>query len=1019
MKTKLLFLTFFLFLFTFGGQAQVQLTACDTNFNGTQNFDLTTVIPQLLGNQNPNDFTTTFHISQTNAQANVNPISNPTSFLNTSNPQVIWVRFVNTTTNEVSFNSFSLQVLPVPNLGTEVAVACDDNNDGIATFDFTSAMIQMYQANNATPNTLQITFYETEQDLQTQSNPLGITYTNTSPNQIIFVRLENLLTGCFWSGEFFLFVQNCSTSCEVPTNLNATGITETIAVLAWINPSAANFQTEVLLLPLGSPEPNQNSQGIVTTSNPFTIVGLTCGTSYTYYVRTICDNQTTTDWSSGFSFTTSDCGSTVNPFISVNTSSFTPEQILNNIILNSSCGDIENVVTQGPCGVGYFNANDSDFPFEQGMIIRSGQAMLTQGRYQQNNTSSLTSTCSSMGDSQLNTIMQSTGQTGSINDVSFVKFDIIPTSNILSFNFIFASNEYGQFQCQYSDVFGFILTDLTTNEVINIAVVPGTNTPISVTTIRDMLHNTSCASVNPQFFSTYNVNNPNSSMNMRGYTMPMTAIASVIPNHTYSLKLSVGDYQDSAFDSAVFIEGGSLALGNQCSENIQIITFLDSNNNGVKDAGEPNFLNGTLNYQINNAGDIVSANSYNGVYYIFPEDTDDSYDFTYSIFSELAGYYAQPNGFEDIVFSATGTNVYYIPIVNTTPYNDVTVSLVSTNQPAAGFSYTNKIYYTNNGIAPASGTISFTKDAALSITNISVSGTTNLPTGFTYDYTDLMPAETRSITVTMSVPPIPTVAIGDLVTNSVAISSLSTDANLNNNEASLTRPIVASYDPNDKNEAHGNKIAISDFTDGDYLYYTIRFQNTGTTNATFVRVEDVLDAQLNPESLRMLAASHPYVLERINNELVWKFDNIQLVPQIVNENASIGFIHFKIKPNSGIAVGDIIPNTADIYFDFNPVIVTNTFETEFVENLSTPDFTNSTLVLSPNPAKDRLQIQLNGSDTIVEISVYDVVGKRVYFRNKLDVNTTFVDFSNLHQGVYMVEVITASNQKLVNKVIKQ
>ncbi|MCU0328179.1 MAG: hypothetical protein MUE53_04240 [Chitinophagales bacterium] len=80
MKTKLFFLTFFLFCTVSGVKAQVQLTACDTNFSGTQNFDLTTAIPQLLGNQNPNDFTATFHNSETNAQANVNPITNPTSF---------------------------------------------------------------------------------------------------------------------------------------------------------------------------------------------------------------------------------------------------------------------------------------------------------------------------------------------------------------------------------------------------------------------------------------------------------------------------------------------------------------------------------------------------------------------------------------------------------------------------------------------------------------------------------------------------------------------------------------------------------------------------------------------------------------------------------------------------------------------------------------------------------------------------------------------------------------------------
>ena len=1017
MKTKLLSLTFFLFFFIFGTQAQVELTACDTDFNGFETFDLTTVIPALLGNENPEDYSVTFYLSETNAIADINPITNPTSFLNTSNPQVIWISFTNNLTQETNINWFSLQVNPIPILGSEVAVACDDNNDQIATFDLSSAVEINYQANNASPNTMLIEFYETLTDMETQSNPIGYTYTNISPNQIIFIRIENLITGCFWGGSFFLMVENCSTSCEAPTNLNATNIEETGAVLSWTNQSSNITLQEIIILPAGSPLPNQGSQGFITTSNPFVITALTCETSFTFYVRTICEDQSTTDWSEGHTFTTLTCGTTVNPYLSVNTTTFTPEQILNNIILNSTCGIIDNVVTQGPCGVGYFNANDSDFPFEQGLIIRSGQANLSQGPFI-NNSNSLSSTCSQTGDPQLNTIMQASGQTGTINDVSFVKFDIVPTSNILSFNFIFASNEYGQYQCQYSDVFGFILTDLTTNETVNIAVVPGTNVPISTTTIRDVAHNSGCPSVNPQFFSTYNVGNPNSSLNMIGYTVPMTAIASVTPNHNYSLKLAVGDYLDGSFDSAVFIEGGSLALGNQCRENIQIITFLDSNNNGIKEANEPTFLNGNLNYQLNNTGDTVSATSYNGVFYIFPENETDTYDFNYSIYSEFAGYYAEPISFDDVVYSQTESNVYYIPIVNTTPYNDVTVSLVATNQPAAGFNYINTIYYTNNGIAPASGTLSFEKDPALTISNISVGGTTNLPTGFTFDYTDLMPSETRSITVTMSVPPIPTVAIGDLVTNSVSISSLTTDANPNNNTASQTKPIVASYDPNDKNESHGDKIALADFTEDDYLYYTIRFQNTGTTNATFVRVEDVLDAQLNPESLRMIAASHPYVLERINNELVWKFDNIQLVPQIVNENASIGFVHFKIKPNQGIAVGDIIPNTADIYFDFNPVIVTNTFETEFVETLSTPDFTNSTVVLSPNPTKDKLQIQLNGSETIEQISVYDVVGKRVYFRNKIEVNSASVDFSNLIQGVYMVEVITASNQKLVNKVIK-
>ena len=51
---------------------------------------------------------------------------------------------------------------------------------------------------------------------------------------------------------------------------------------------------------------------------------------------------------------------------------------------------------------------------------------------------------------------------------------------------------------------------------------------------------------------------------------------------------------------------------------------------------------------------------------------------------------------------------------------------------------------------------------------------------------------------------------------------------------------------------------------------------------------------------------------------------------VANTMTGKGYITFKIKPKPGYAVGDIIPNNASIYFDFNPAIITNTFQTEFV-----------------------------------------------------------------------------------------
>ena len=1016
MKTKLHIMMLFVLFMSFLGQAQTQLTACDTNYNGIQTFDLNEIIPLLLNGQDPSLFEYSFFVSQSDASTLSNPIENPTSYSNISNPQLLWAWLLNIQTNQATIVTFSLVVNPLPTLITEVAVACDDNNDGIAIFVLNEAIQITLEANNATPNTMSVLFYLTQVDMENQTNPIGTIFQNQFPNQTIYIRIDNLLTGCYWGGQFFLFAQDCTTSCVAPTNLSTTNNTETTAVLGWINATNATAY-EIFVVPTGSPAPDANSQGIIANTNPYVLVGLTCNTSYTYYVKAYCNNQTVSEWSVGSTFMTSECGNTNIPYVTVNTSSFTTEQLLNNVILNSSCGVISNVITQGQCGVGYFNGNQTNFPFEQGMIIRSGQANFTEGFY---SSGTSTSTCSQFTDPDLTAILQASGQTGSVNDVSSVKFNIVPTGNILSFNFIFASNEYGQYQCQFSDVFGFILTDLTTGQSQNIAIVPGTTTPISTTTIRDNMYNMSCASVNPQFFSTYNINNPLSVVNMAGYTVPMTAIASVIPNREYSLKLAVGDFGDTAFDSAVFIEGGSLALGNQCRNNIQLVAFLDANNNGVKDTGEPNFTNGNLVYQVNNTGDTTTATASNGVFYLFPEVDLDSYDFNYEIYSELAGYYATPISFDDVIYSDTGANVYYIPIINTTPYNDVEVSIVGTNQPTAGFTYQNKIYYTNNGIAAASGTLTFEKDAALTVTGISVAGTVNTPTGFTYDYTDIMPAETRIITISMSVPAIPTVTIGDLVTNMASITATTVDANMNNNLASLTRPIVASYDPNDKNEAHGKNIEIGSFSSDDYLYYTIRFQNTGTTNATFVRLEDVLDAQVDPESLRMISASHTYTLERVNNELMWKFDNIQLVPKLVNENASIGFVHFKIKPNAGYTVGTVIPNTAEIYFDFNPAIVTNTFETVFVENLSTADFTYSDLVLFPNPAKDLIQIQLkNSSDSIKGMIIYDVLGKVFYSKQNMNMEQTTIDISRYTKGVYIVEISTVNNQKVLQKFVKQ
>jgi len=211
----------------------------------------------------------------------------------------------------------------------------------------------------------------------------------------------------------------------------------------------------------------------------------------------------------------------------------------------------------------------------------------------------------------------------------------------------------------------------------------------------------------------------------------------------------------------------------------------------------------------------------------------------------------------------------------------------------------------------------------------------------------------------------------------------------------------------------------SSFSANEYLTYTIRFENTGTASAINVRVNDVLDSKLDETSIKMESASHNYVMDRIGNNINWKFDNIELPATSMNPSGSKGYIQFKIKPKPGYAVGDIIPNTGSIFFDYNPAIITNTFHTQFVATLAVDEFENGSFVFYPNPASNFVTISLkDNSNSISSITVYDLLGKMILQKTANDaVTTDTVDLSSVNSGIYFIEVQSENNTKVVKKLI--
>jgi gliding motility-associated-like protein len=313
-------------------------------------------------------------------------------------------------------------------------------------------------------------------------------------------------------------------------------------------------------------------------ANSSVATGLIVG--QTYYIRVYSWTAT-----AGQTSTFDVCVATIPPPISTNNTLYTTSQLVTEVLLNSTCASVTNVTSStgtnfgSTNGIGYFNKNGSTFPFNDGIVLTSGNALSAAGP---NSTTLSDGVDAWPGDANLNAIvLAATGNAMNSHNATKLEFNFVPLSNEINFNFIFASEEYGTFQCDYSDAFAFLLTDIASGVTTNLAVIPSTTTPVSVVTIRNQLYNTNCASVNPQYFDSFyglgGLDPLGSPTNFNGITVPLTATSPVIPGHQYHIKLVIADRLDNALDSAVFLEGGSLDIGN-----VDLGTdFLQATNNAL------------------------------------------------------------------------------------------------------------------------------------------------------------------------------------------------------------------------------------------------------------------------------------------------------------------------------------------------------------------------------------------------------------------------------------------------------
>lgn len=230
--------------------------------------------------------------------------------------------------------------------------------------------------------------------------------------------------------------------------------------------------------------------------------------------------------------------------LGISTVMYTPQELVEDVLI-SGCLIAENIVYTGSLySIAYFYNGIPGLDFEDGVLICTGYASDASGP---NLSESTGEDMWEYGDPQLDEIAL-----GWTQDAAVLEFDFVPASDVMEFEYVFASDEYPEYaNTMYNDAFGFFISggpEGYVNE--NIALIPGTSIPVTINNVNDV-----------DYPGYYNDNTYGPNIEYDGILNTFTAIAQLTACETYHLKLAIGDVGDGVYDSAVFLKANSFSSG--------------------------------------------------------------------------------------------------------------------------------------------------------------------------------------------------------------------------------------------------------------------------------------------------------------------------------------------------------------------------------------------------------------------------------------------------------------------------
>ncbi len=259
-------------------------------------------------------------------------------------------------------------------------------------------------------------------------------------------------------------------------------------------------------------------------------------------------------------------------------------------------------------------------------------------------------------------------------------------------------------------------------------------------------------------------------------------------------------------------------------------------------------------------------------------------------------------------------------------------------------------------------------------------------------------------------------AFGDTVMTRYTINPISGDDNPADNAIIRVDTVQSGYDPNDIAVTPGGCLTSIDST----LQYTIHFENTGNDTAFNIYVLDTLPSSLDAKSIRIVTASATMFTSVIKsggyNIVKFDFPAINLLDSS-HHGYSDGMVIFKVNVRSGLPGGTPVNNRAGIYFDYNPVVLTNTAENVVgCVVTSAENVQGGGVTLRPNPTSDILAVETGNSSLYTSLSINNAMGQRL-IEYPVRASQTNLDVSMLPPGLYYL-TLKGEQGNVVKKFVK-